>query len=168
MFRVMRRIRQQLTPEENEKILQRGSFGVLAVLGDDGWPYTVPMSYVWHDGAIYLHCAFAGHKLDAIRACSKVSFCVVDRDEVVPEEYTTYYRSVVVFGHAVELPDCGEGRAALAALADKYHPTGAPEARTRRIDRQMPALRILRIDPEHVTGKQSIELTRRQGTPESP
>ena len=167
-FRPMRRIRQQLTPEENEQILQRGSCGVLAVLGDDGWPYTVPMNYVWLNGAIWLHCAFAGHKLDAIRACSKVSFCVVDQDRIVPEEYTSYYRSVVVFGNAVVLPDCDEGRTALAAMADKYHPAGAPEERTRRIDRQMPALRMLRIDPVHITGKQAIELTRKQGTPGSP
>ena len=168
MFRAMRRIRQQLTEEENEQILQRGRSGVLAVLGDGGWPYTVPMSYVWHGGAIWLHCAFAGHKLDAIRACSKVSFCVVDQDDVVPEEYTTYYRSVVVFGHAVELPDCAEGRAALAAMADKYYPGGPPEARDRDIDRKFCALRMIRIDPVHITGKQSIELTRRQGTTESP
>ena len=68
-FRPMRRIRQQLTEEENEQILRRGSSGVLAVLGDGGWPYTVPMNYVWLNGAVYLHCAFAGHKLDAIRNC---------------------------------------------------------------------------------------------------
>ena len=168
MFRAMRRIRQQLTEEENEQILQRGRCGVMAVRGDDGWPYTVPMNYVWLNGAIYLHCAFAGHKLDAIRACSKVSFCVVDRDQIVPEEYTSYYRSVVVFGNAVVLPDCEEGRAALAAMADKYYPGGPPEERTRRINRQMPALRMLRIDPKHITGKQAIELTRKQGTPGSP
>ena len=167
-FRPMRRIRQQLTQEENEQILRRGSSGVLAVLGDGGWPYTVPMNYVWLNGAVYLHCAFAGHKLDAIRNCDKVSFCVVDQDQIVPEEYTSYYRSVVVFGCAVELPDCAEGREALAAMADKYHPTGAPEERTRRIERQMPALRMLRIDPVHITGKQSIELTRKRGTPGSP
>ena len=167
-FRPMRRIRQQLTDAENEQILQQGRSGVLAVLGDDGWPYAVPMSYVWLNGAVYLHCAFSGHKLDAITNCEKVSFCIVHQDEVVPEEYTTYYRSVIVFGNAKVLPDSDEGRFALAAMADKYHPTGAPEERTRRIDRQMPALRMIRIDPMHITGKQSIELTRKRETPESP
>lgn len=167
-FRAMRRGAQQLPPEECEAILREGSAGVLAVLGDGGWPYTVPMSYVWHNGCVYFHCARAGHKLDAVRACEKVSFCVVAQDRVVPEEYTTYYRSVVVFATAEEVTDPDESRAALAALADKYHPTGAPEDRDRSINRQFPALTVLRLTPVHITGKQARELMRKRGTPGSP
>ena len=155
-FRAMRRGAQQLPPEECEAILREGSAGVLAVLGDGGWPYTVPMSYVWHNGCVYFHCARAGHKLDAIRACDKVSFCVVAQDRVV------------VFAAAEEVTDPDERRAALAALADKYHPTGAPEDRDRSINRQFPALTVLRLTPVHITGKQARELMRKRETPKSP
>ena len=167
-FRAMRRIRQQLLPEDCEAILRAGSAGVLAVLGDGGWPYTVPMSYIWHNGSIYLHCARSGHMLDAIRACDKVSFCVVAQDRIVPEQYTTFYRSVVVFATAEEVLDTDESKAALAAMADKYHPAGLSEARDWRINRQFPALTTLRLTPVHISGKQSLELTRKQETPESP
>ena len=167
-FRAMRRGAQQLSAEECEAILREGSAGVLAVLGDGGWPYTVPMSFVWHNGCVYFHCARAGHKLDAIRACEKVSFCVVGQDRVIPEEYTTYYRSVVVFGTAEEVLNPEESRTALAALADKYHPTGAPEVRDRSINRQFPALTVLKLIPAHITGKQSRELMRKRGKPELP
>lgn len=167
-FRSMRRSRQQLSPDECEAILRTGSAGVLAVLGDGGWPYTVPMSYVWYDGCVYLHCARSGHKLDAIRACDKVSFCVVSQDRVVPEKYTTFYRSVVVFGTAAEVLDADESKAALAAMADKYHPAGAPGDRNQKINRQFPALTTIRLTPVHISGKQSLELTRKQETPGSP
>ena len=100
MFREMRRKKQQLAPERVEEILSRRTAGTLAVLGDEGYPYAVPLSYVYHNGRIYFHCAKAGHKLDAIRGCDKVSFCVIDQDEIVSAEFTTYFRSVIVFGRA--------------------------------------------------------------------
>ena len=98
MFREMRRKKQALSNEENLAILMRGTSGVMAVSGDDDYPYAVPLSYVYHDSKIYFHCAASGHKLDAMRRNPKVSFCVIDRDEVIPQEYTTYFRSVIVFG----------------------------------------------------------------------
>ena len=101
----MRRIKQQLTQEECEKILERGRTGVLAVLGDDGYPYTVPINYYYTDGKIYLHCAKSGHKLDAIRSNPKVSFCVVERDDILQEKFTTLFKSAVAFGKAEILAD---------------------------------------------------------------
>ena len=105
MFRPMRRNKQALSPAQCEAVLTRGSSGVLAVSGDDGYPYAVPLSYVYAGGRLYFHCAASGHKLDAVRRCSKASFCVIDQDRVVPEEYTTYFRSVIVFGQVRELTD---------------------------------------------------------------
>ena len=113
MFREMRRKKQQLAPERVEEILSRRTAGTLAVLGDEGYPYAVPLSYVYHNGRIYFHCAKAGHKLDAIRGCDKVSFCVIDQDEIVSAEFTTYFRSVIVFGRAREVgqrPRGADGR----------------------------------------------------------
>ena len=103
MFRPMRRHRQQLSQGDCAAILSRGTSGVLAVAGDGGYPYAVPLSYVYQEGTLFFHCAKAGHKLDALRRCSKASFCVIDQDQVVPPEYTTYFRSVIAFGEVREV-----------------------------------------------------------------
>ena len=66
MFRKMRRFKQQLSEEECLEILKTAKRGVLAVLGDEGYPYAVPLDFVYEDGKIYFHCAKEGHKLDAI------------------------------------------------------------------------------------------------------
>ena len=112
MFREMRRKNQILSQAECLAVLDRGTSGVLAVQGDGGWPYAVPLSYVYEDGRLWFHCARTGHKLDAIRREPRVSFCVVDQDQVVPQEYTTYFRSVIVFGTIRVLTDDGEKRRA--------------------------------------------------------
>ena len=82
MFQVMRRSRQALSWQETEEILRRGTSGVLALAGAEGYPYAVPLSYVYTQGILYFHCAKVGHKLESIRRCEKASFCVVDRDEI--------------------------------------------------------------------------------------
>ena len=69
MFRPMRRFKQALSPEECQAVLERGTSGVLALSGDGGWPYAVPLSYVYADGKLYFHSAKSGHKVDAIRSC---------------------------------------------------------------------------------------------------
>ena len=126
MFRKMRRIRQQITQEECMEIMQRGSHGVLGTIGDDGYPYTVPLSYVYTPGEeggcgkLHFHCAVSGHKIDAIRGCDKVSFCVVDRDDVMPKERTTKYASVIAFGHARILETEEELRASANLVGAKY------------------------------------------------
>ena len=160
MFRPMRRARQALPMAECEEILRRGTSGVLSVLGDDGYPYGVPLSYVWHDGALWFHCAKQGHKLDAIRGCDKVSFCVIDRDEVIPAEYTTYFRSVIVFGKAEILSSPEALRTAMAPLADRYDPSATAERRDGTIEKEMPALCMVKLTPEHISGKEAIELVR--------
>ena len=113
MFRDMRRKNQLLPQEEAEAILRQGTSGVLSLLGDGGYPYGVPLSYVYHNGKLYFHCAKAGHKLDAIRREGKCSFCVIGQDQVVAEKYITLFRSVIAFGQVRVLEDDGEKRAAL-------------------------------------------------------
>ena len=87
MFREMRRNGQELPLEECTAILNRGTSGVLALSGDDNYPYAVPVSYAYDGYKLYFHCAKSGHKIDAIRRNAKASFCVIDQDLVVPEEY---------------------------------------------------------------------------------
>jgi nitroimidazol reductase NimA-like FMN-containing flavoprotein (pyridoxamine 5'-phosphate oxidase superfamily) len=103
----MRRNRQQLSREECERILGRCTSGVLALAGDGGYPYAVPLSYVYADGAIIFHSAVQGHKVDAIKRDSRCSFCVIEQDEIRPAEFTTYFKSVIAFGriHILEGAD---------------------------------------------------------------
>ena len=160
MFQVMRRSRQALSWQETEEILRRGTSGVLALAGAEGYPYAVPLSYVYTQGILYFHCAKVGHKLESIRRCEKASFCVVDRDEIKPEAYTTYYRSAIAFGRVRILESEEEKRRAIEQLSQKYHPMDTPAHRKAVIDRECAPLCMLAFTVEHMTGKQAIELTK--------
>ena len=160
-MREMRRFKQALTPDECAAVLERNTNGVLALIGDGGRPYAVPLSYVWLDGKVYFHFALAGHKLDAVRADGRVSFCVVDQDQIVPEEYTTYYRSVIVFGTARVVDDPDAKRRSIRALCDKYRP-GFEAEREAEIDGSWDRFLMVELAPERITGKQARELMGRQ------
>ena len=158
MFREMRRNKQQLSDEEVEAILREGKTGTLAVNGEGGYPYAVPMNYVYADGRIYLHSAQSGHKVDAMRADDRVSFCVVGADDVVPEKYATNYKSVIAFGRARFVEDEVEKMASLRRLGDKYNP-GEDESLDKEVASGYSRVRMIAIDIEHMTGKQGLYLT---------
>ena len=160
MFREMRRKRQQLNQAECVEILNRNTSGVIALSGDNGYPYAVPLSYVYDGNALYFHCAKSGHKTDAIKYCEKVSFCVTDKDNVVPQKYTTHFRSVIIFGRASIVNCEDEIRAAIEKLALKYNPTDSKEHRDELIEKDYAAMCIVKIDIEHMTGKEAIELVK--------
>lgn len=164
MFREMRRKNQLLSKEESIEILERGTSGVLALSGDDGYPYAVPISYVYDNNKIYFHCAKTGHKIDAVNRCVKASFCVIGQDEIVPEKYTTCYKSVIAFGKIRILENENDIRSAIEKLAVKYHPTGTEEHRNLEITKSLDAMYIIELSVEHMTGKEAIELVRRRMT----
>lgn len=158
MFRAMRRSRQALDKTACERILAEGTHGVLALEGDDGYPYAVPLSYVYDQGKLWFHGARSGHKIDAIRRDPKASFCVVAQDDVRKEEYTTYFASVICFGRIRILEDEGEMTAAIDRLARRYYPEDTAAGRLKAIAKDWKPLCMLEMDIEHMTGKQSIEL----------
>ena len=164
MFRPMRRSAQALDGGACVEILERGTSGVLAVAGDGGWPYAVPLSYAFDGEKLYFHCAREGHKLDAIRREARASFCVVDRDDVKPAEYTSYFRSVIIFGRVRVLEDEAQKRAAIELLARRYFPEDSAENRRRAIEREWAGLCMLEMDIEHMSGKEAIELARKGGS----
>ena len=155
MFRELRRTKQSLPLEEVEAILKRNTSGTLAVLGDEGYPYAVPVSYVYEDYKIYFHCAMTGHKIDAIHHCDKVSFCVIDQDDIVPEKFTTFYKSVIAFGRAKVL-EGEEKYHAIDILCEKYSPNII--GRKEEIESSFEHLIMIEIKIEHMTGKAAIEL----------
>lgn len=156
----MRRKLQQLPQTERERILREGKTAVLALAGDDGYPYAVPVNYVYDGGKIYFHCAKTGHKLDALRRCEKVSVCVVDRDDVAPERLATDYMSVIVFGRARILEDDEEIYRAVEVFGLKYNPDR--EAVRCEIRREWDALCCVEITVDHMTGKEGKELARQR------
>ena len=161
MFREMRRKKQLLPEAEALEILKSGKTGVLAVSGDGGYPYAVPLNYIYIDGKIYFHCAKSGHKLDAIKSCDKVSFTVIGEDEIYQEKYATNYRSVIVFGRASLMTDEAEMRRIVTAFAEKYCPDfleGIPA----EVDREFPALAMVEIEIEHLTGKEGLYLNKKR------
>ena len=161
-FRKMRRIRQQLDEKDCLEIINRATSGVLSVIGDEGYPYGVPLAYVYVDGKFYFHCAKTGHKIDAVRACDKACFTIIDRDDVVADEFTTYFRSVICFGHARILDTPEEIFPAIKMLTDRYSPDESDEKKNGEITRQMPAMFMIELNVEHMTGKEAIELVRKR------
>ena len=154
MFRELRRIKQALTNEECIEILKTCSTGIMAVLGDNNYPYAVPLNYVYNDNKIIIHCAKSGHKIDSIMKNNKVSFCVVEKDTVIPEKFATNYSSVVVFGKATLIDDEKIMRTALEHLNKKYSPNYEVEGQ-KEIDDSINSVLIIQIDIEHLSGKKS-------------
>ena len=157
MFREMRRKNQLLTDEECIEILNSSTSGTLALLGDNDYPYSLPISYVYNDGKLYFHSALTGHKIDAINMHSKASFCVIAQDKVVPEKYTTYFRSVIAFGKICVIDSDAEKLRAIEILAEKYSPQLA-EGRKKEIDDNFSRMCMIELDIEHMTGKEAKEL----------
>ena len=153
MFREMRRKGQQLSEEAAYDILSSGSHGVLALSGDEGWPYAVPLSYALDGSSVYFHCAREGHKIDAVRKDGRGCLCVVARDDVAPEELTTRYVSAVAFGEIEELRDEEEKLSALRLLCAKYCPDAGQGAVEAEIERDRPGVSILKMRILHLTAK---------------
>ena len=138
-------------------ILKENTSGVLSVYGEDGYPYGVPLSYVYADGKLYFHSAKDGHKIDAVRNNNKVSFTVIAQDNIVAEEYTTYFQSVIAFGTARILEQDDEKRAAIEQLAEKYMPD-LKEGRLQEIEKEFHRLCMIEVTIDSLTGKEAIEL----------
>ena len=159
MFRKMRRFKQALSEEECIEILNRSTSGVLGVIGDDGYPYTVPLSHVYDNGRIYFHGAGTGHKKDAITECDKVSYCVIAKDDIVQERVTTYFQSVICFGRAKIVDDPEEKRRVGILLGEKFAPDNK-EGYLNELEKMFNVFTVFEITVEHMTGKEAIELVR--------
>ena len=158
MFREMRRKKQLLTTSECEDILNNGTSGILAVHGDDGYPYTVPLSYVYDNNRIYFHSATEGHKIDAAKRNPKASFCIIGQDIIAPQKYTTYFKSVTVFGKINILDNNEEKMEAITKLAAKYSPLESIASRQAEVEHGWKNFCILCLSIEHISGKKAKEL----------
>jgi len=148
----MRRRERELTSAEAWAVLAKAEFGVLATVGRDGWPYAVPVNHVLLDGALLLHSATEGHKLDNLAGDTRVSYCVVTQAEVLPEQLSTRYESAIVFGRAVQVHGGAARIAALQAIGQRFA-AQYPEQVQRGIEKNLARVTVFRIEIERVTGK---------------
>lgn len=156
-MRTMRRTFQSLDENECTRILEKSTSGTLACLGDDGYPYAVPLSHVLIDGKLYFHGAAIGHRIDAVSSYPKASYCVIEQDKVISEALTTHYRSVIVFGQARLLNDVTQKRIALFKLGQKFAPDMTDKT-IEEIDRFIDSVSVMELTIELMTGKEALEL----------
>ena len=153
MFRPMRRSNQQFPEKDCIEILKTEPRGILSVLGEDGYPYGIPMNHFYReaDGKLYFHCAKEGHKLDAIRACDKVSFCVCDQGFREEGDWALNIRSVVVFGRIRIVEEPAKMAEILRSLGFKF--TASHAYAESLLTKHLPNALCLELTPEHITGK---------------
>ena len=153
MFREMRRIKQKLSQKACVQVLRSQPRGVLSMIGDDGYPYGIPMDH-WYsetDHTLYFHCAKVGHKLDAIAACDKVSYCVMDEGYRKAGEWALNINSVVVFGRMRLVEDEDKKREICTNLVRKF--TDDEAYLQQELASAFPRVNCLALTIEHMTGK---------------
>ncbi|MCD6436161.1 MAG: pyridoxamine 5'-phosphate oxidase family protein, partial [Clostridiales bacterium] len=134
-----------------DDILKNCEYGTLACLGDDGFPYAVPLNYYYDGHSIYFHSALKGHKLDAIKDYSKVSFSIVKNYTIKTKDLNTHFESVVIFGKA-SIIDGEEKKQALYDLGMKYS-YDFEKIVSDAVEEQLGIIVIVKIDIEHKEGK---------------
>ncbi len=153
MFREMVRKKQQLTKEEAIELLKKEPRGVLSLLGDDGYPYGVPIDHWYNseDGWIYFHSGKEGHKVDAIRSCDKASFCIYDEGFRMQGDWALNIKSVIVFGRIHIIEDHRKALELTRKLSLKY--TLDEAYIQKEIDSYGNEVLVFALEPEHITGK---------------
>ncbi len=153
MFRELLRKKQQLQEDECIRILQKQLRGVLSVLGDDDYPYGLPINHYYceTDGKLYFHGGKKGHKIDAMKRHNKASFCVYDEGFRKDGEWALNIKSVIVFGRIEFVEDRETVYRISEALSRKF--TNDSEYIRREIERSGPGTLMFALVPEHITGK---------------
>ncbi len=152
MFREIRRIKKKLPESEAVRMLEQLSCCTLALSGDDGYTYSVPVSFVYDNGKIFFHCATEGKKCDSILQNNKISFSAVEKDDIKPAEFTTHYKSVIGFGEITLLEKREEIQHAMELILKKYSPDYMKEGKD-YIERAWGHFYTYVIDIHHMTAK---------------
>lgn len=155
MFREMRRIKQQISQEDCVSLLKTAKRGILSLHGEDGYPYGIPMDFVYEDGCIYFHSAGSGHKIDAIRADDRASFCVLSDGVQEENDWWYHFTSLIIFGKIREVRDEAERDRSLRLLGKKYFPTA--DMLEEDMQKNAAHAAVLRLRIEHMTGKKVRE-----------
>lgn len=153
MFREIKRKNKVIAMEECVALLEAETRGVLSVIGDDDYPYGMPMNHFYNseDGKIYFHCGKSGHRLDSLKNHNKVSFCVYDKGYKKDGDWALNVKSVIVFGK-IELIDNIDMISDISMrLSHKF--TQDDEYIKSEIEKYAHETLLLQLTPEHITGK---------------
>ena len=155
-FRHMRLSENQMTEEDARKQLEKADHGTLALVGDNGYPITIPINFVYKDNKILFHGANAGQKFELIQKAPKASFCVITKDDIRPEFITSLYESAIAFGTVREIKDDEAKMDCLVSVLEKYMPQ-VMEAGKKYIQDSWDAVACFALEIEHITGKFGTE-----------
>lgn len=147
----MRRFKQQIPEEKCVEILKNEPRGVLALYGENGYPYALPLDHLYYDGKLYFHCAAEGHKIDAVKANPRASYCVMDKGFRKENEWALNINSVIVFGTVKFVTDLAEKEKLLRMLGNKYYPD--PQEVEREVEKYLQKVCMLELSIDHMTGK---------------
>ena len=153
MVRPMRRKDRIMAEDDIQRVLNENSHGVLATISEDGTPYSVPVSYVYHKGSVYFHSASAGHKVDNIARDNNICFTVIGKVKMqaVPKS-DAYFESVIIFGNAVRVTDFEEQLSSMTELMKIFMPDKVHETEN-DLRKMQKAFFVYRVDARHVSGK---------------
>lgn len=153
MFREIIRIKQKLPLEECIRVLKNETRGVLALLGDNDYPYAVPLNHYYseEDNALYFHSGKTGHKIDAIKKHNKASFCVYDKGYTKEGEWSLNVSSVIVFGTIEFVEDRDKIYQICRSLSYKF--TDDDKYIDDEIKRSGPNTALFKLNIEHISGK---------------
>ncbi|HBQ87673.1 MAG TPA: MFS transporter [Syntrophomonas sp.] len=151
MFREMKRSEKMLTKDEILEIMNTAEYGILSTVGENGFPYGVPVNFIYRDDKIYFHSALTGHKTDNMTFSNKVSFCVVKDVELIPEGFSTKFKSVISFGEVKEVEE-EEKQEVFILLIEKFA-QNYMEAGLKYIQKAEAKAKIYMIEVQYMTGK---------------
>lgn len=157
MFRPMRRKNREIPREQAQAVLKTARWGVLAMNGENGYPYAIPLNFRYDENEekIYFHGARAGYKAEAIRACDQVCFTACGEETVKQEAWAPFVKSAVAYGRCHPVEDRDVAMEQLRRLAGKY----LPDAET--VEAEMvkagKTAQMYVIEIEHLTGKEIQE-----------
>lgn len=154
MFRQMLRKDKMLNANETKEVLNKGEFGVLCIAGD--YPYGVPVSYIYYNEAIYIHCAQKGLKIELLEKQDKVSFTVARQLGIIPEKFSVDYKSAILFGKA-SFVQAEEKRDVLMRLCKKYLLASVGEEEVQKeLEKYFDRTAVVKITIDHMSGKKSV------------
>ena len=159
----MRRANLEADESTSKQILVEGSYGILSTVGEDGFPYGVPVNYAYDGDKIYFHCAKVGHKIDAIKSNERVSLSIIESDEIIEEKFTNKYKSVIVFGKARIIEDKNEIFALCVQMTKNICANMSEGDITQEANRFINETAMVEITPQHITGKEGLEFYRLRG-----
>lgn len=154
---MLRRPERQIPQDDAVKLLKRGEYGVLALgLTENGYPYGVPINYLYFENCLYFHCGLEGHKLEIIKSNPKACFILVLDAKVLPEKHSTAYKSVIAFGRCTLLQ--GDYKDEMLLKFGMHFAKNYPEAIKKNIANTGSVTNIIKFEIDHITGKQRKDI----------